>query len=119
MIHLVFGDEFASAVGLLRVEVFMLPATTITSFITTAVLPVRQDTTGVLIGAILGTCVAAVALVIAFRTHSVWTLVYGSVIVEWTVAFWYLARVRTLIGRERALSAAGPAVVLMREERRS
>ncbi|MEV6340411.1 lipopolysaccharide biosynthesis protein [Nocardia vinacea] len=117
LIRLVFGDEFTGAVGLLRVEIFMLPATTITSFVTTALLPVRQDTTGVLIGAVLGTCVAGVALFIAFRTHSVWTLVYGSVLVEFSTAIWYLARVRTLIVRERMVPvASSPAVVLMREE---
>ncbi|MEV0029946.1 lipopolysaccharide biosynthesis protein [Nocardia sp. NPDC050793] len=117
LVHLVFGDGFTGAIGLLRVEVLMLPATTVTSFVTTAVLPVRQDTAGVLIGAVLGTCVAAAALAIAFRTHSVWTLVYGSVIVECTVAAWYLARVRWLIVRERTTAAAtAPAVVMMREE---
>lgn len=117
LIQLIFGREFTGAVGLLRVEIIMLPATTITSFVTTAVLPVRQDTTGVLIGAILGTCAAAIALAVAFRTHSVWTLVYGSVIVEWTVALWYLVRLRRLIVRERTVPfAARPAIVLMREE---
>ncbi|MFI6047924.1 lipopolysaccharide biosynthesis protein [Nocardia sp. NPDC051321] len=116
LIHLVFGEDFAAAIGLLRVEIFVLPATAITSFVTTAVLPVRQDTTGVLIGAVLGTCVAAAALAIAFRTHSVWTLVYGTVVVEFTVASWYLLRIRTLINRERVTPPAGPAIVLMREE---
>ncbi|WP_431970408.1 lipopolysaccharide biosynthesis protein [Nocardia sp. bgisy134] len=117
LVHLVFGDKFTGAIGLLRVEVLILPATTVTSFVTTAVLPVRQDTTGVLIGAVLGTCVAAAALAIAFRTHSVWTLVYGSVVVECTVAAWYLARVRRLIVRERTPAASSdPAVVMMREE---
>ncbi|WP_431950979.1 lipopolysaccharide biosynthesis protein [Nocardia lijiangensis] len=120
LIRVVFGDEFTAAIGLLRVEVLMLPATTVTSFVTTAVLPVRQDTTGVLIGAVLGTCVAVTALAIAFRTHSVWTLVYGVVVVEFTVAAWYLARVRRLIVRERITPATNdPAVVLMREEGRA
>ncbi|MEU8901481.1 lipopolysaccharide biosynthesis protein [Nocardia sp. NPDC048505] len=105
LIHLVFGNEFDAAIALLRVEVLILPATTVTSFVTTALLPVRQDTTGVLIGAILGTCVAAVALGIAFRTHSVWTLVYGTVVIECTVAAWYLVRVRWLIVRERAVAS--------------
>ncbi|MEV0293574.1 lipopolysaccharide biosynthesis protein [Nocardia sp. NPDC050710] len=117
LIRLVFGDEFTTAVGLLRVEIFILPATTVTSFVTTAVLPVRQDTTGVLIGAVLGTCVALGALVVAFRTHSVWTLVYGTVIIEFTVAAWYLLRVRRLVVRERRLPPAmSPAVALMRED---
>ncbi|QIS11948.1 lipopolysaccharide biosynthesis protein [Nocardia arthritidis] len=117
LIHLIFGAQFTGAIGLLRVEIFMLPATTVTSFVTTAILPVRQDTVGVLIGAIIGTCVAAVALGIAFRTHSVWTLVYGSVFTECTVATWYLVRVRRLIVRERTVPFTGaPAIVLMREE---
>ncbi|WP_084654263.1 lipopolysaccharide biosynthesis protein [Nocardia altamirensis] len=116
LIHLVFGQDFTAAIALLRVETFILPATAITSFVTTAVLPVRQDTTGVLIGAVLGTGVAAVALAIAFRTHSVWTLIYGTVVVEFTVAAWYLLRIRALIRRERVTPALGPAIVLMREE---
>ncbi|MFI9403034.1 lipopolysaccharide biosynthesis protein [Nocardia sp. NPDC052316] len=116
LIHLVFGEDFTAAIDLLRVETFVLPATAITSFVTTAVLPVRQDTTGVLIGAVLGTCVAATALAIAFRTHSVWTLVYGTVVVEFTVAAWYLLRLRTLVRRERVTPAPDPAIVLMRED---
>ncbi|MFC9898359.1 lipopolysaccharide biosynthesis protein [Nocardia sp. NPDC127579] len=109
LIRLVFGAEFDAATALLRVEVLILPATTVTSFVTTALLPVRQDTTGVLVGAVLGTCVAAVALGIAFRTHSVWTLVYGTVVIECTVAAWYLVRVRWLMLRERTVLAEGAA----------
>lgn len=116
LIRLVFGPDFTDAIGLLRVEIFMLPAAAVTSFVTTAILPVRQDTTGVLIGAILGTLVAGCALAVTFRTHSVWTLVYGSVLVEFTVASWYLFRIRWLIVRERRTAATSPAVVLMREE---
>lgn len=101
VIPLVFGDEFAGAVGVLRLEALILPATTVTSFVTTAVLPVRQDTVGVLIGSAVGTAVAAVALLITMRTHSVWTLAGGIVAAEFAVAIWYLARMRALIVRER------------------
>lgn len=109
IVPLVFGDEFAAAVGVLRLEALILPATTITSYVTTAVLPVRQDTAGVLIGAVTGTCVAGVALLVAMRTHSVWTLVGGIVAAEFAVALWYLARVRALIVRERAAGGFVPA----------
>ncbi len=102
LIHIMFGSAFVSAVPLLRVEVLILPATTITSFVTTAVLPVRQDTAGVLIGAVVGTAVAAGALIVAMQTQSVWTLVYGTVCAEVTVALWYLTRMRWLVVRERA-----------------
>ncbi|MCM6772173.1 lipopolysaccharide biosynthesis protein [Nocardia sp. CDC159] len=105
LIHIMFGSAFAGAVPLLRVEVLILPATTITSFVTTAVLPVRQDTAGVLIGAVLGTAVAAGALIVAIQTQSVWTLVYGTVCAEVAVALWYLARMRWLVLRERASRA--------------
>ncbi|WP_280276489.1 lipopolysaccharide biosynthesis protein [Nocardia wallacei] len=111
LVHVMFGSEFADAVPLLRVEVLILPATTITSLVTTAVLPVRQDTAGVLIGAIIGTCVAAGALVVAVRTESVWTLVYGTVGAEVTVALWYLVRVRWLIVRERGARQGDTAPV--------
>ncbi|RDI55813.1 lipopolysaccharide biosynthesis protein [Nocardia mexicana] len=102
LVHVMFGNAFAAAVPLLRVEVLILPATTITSLVTTAVLPVRQDTTGVLIGAVIGTCVAAGALAIAVHTESVWTLVYGTVAAEITVALWYVVRMRWLVVTERA-----------------
>ncbi|MFD3701807.1 lipopolysaccharide biosynthesis protein [Nocardia sp. NPDC058658] len=101
LIELIFGAEFVRAATLLRVEVLILPATTVTSFITTAILPVRNDTVGVLIGAVIGTVIAACALGLTLRTHSVLTLVYGSVLVEYAVAAWYLARIRMLVVRDR------------------
>ncbi|WP_067542662.1 lipopolysaccharide biosynthesis protein [Nocardia crassostreae] len=117
LVHLIFSEEFNGAIPLLRVEVLILPATTVTSYVTTAILPVKQDTIGVLIGAIIGTCIAAVALVCAVRTESVWALVYGTVSAEIGVALWYIIRVRWLIVRERAVrsGATGPATVLMRK----
>ncbi len=101
VIPVVFGADFDGAVDVLRLEALILPATTVTSFVTTAVLPVRQDTSGVLIGAIVGTCVAGVALLMAVRTHSMWTLAGGIVAAEGAVAVWYLARMRGLFVRER------------------
>ncbi len=101
LIPVVFGTEFSDAVAVLRVEALILPATTVTSFVTTAVLPVRQDTNGVLIGAVVGTCVAGAALLMAVRTHSMWTLAGGIVAAECAVAVWYLARMRGLFVRER------------------
>ncbi|WP_459963512.1 lipopolysaccharide biosynthesis protein [Nocardia sp. IFM 10818] len=115
LIHLIFSDEFDGAIPLLRFEVLILPATTVTSYVTTAILPVKQDTMGVLIGAVIGTCIAAVALAFAVRTESVWALVYGTVSAEIGVAVWYIIRVRWLIVRERTRrsGAIGPAAVLM------
>lgn len=107
LIHLIYTRDFDGAIPMLRVEVLILPATTITSYVTTAVLPVKRDTAGVLIGAVIGTCIAAIALVTAVRTQSVWTLVYGTVCAETGVALWYIIRVRWLIVRER--SARGGA----------
>ncbi|MDM7486854.1 oligosaccharide flippase family protein [Rhodococcus sp. CSLK01-03] len=109
-VRLVFGSDFAGAVPLLRVEVLILPATALSSFVTTAVLPVREDTTGVLIGSIIGTCIAAVALYSAFRTHSVWALVYGTVACEFGVALWYVLRTRHLVLRERRIESSGADV---------
>ncbi|USI91352.1 lipopolysaccharide biosynthesis protein [Rhodococcus pyridinivorans] len=101
LVQLVFGSEFAHAVPLLRIEVLILPATALSSLVTTAVLPVREDTSGVLIGSIVGTGVAALALYAAFRTHSVWALAYGTVACEFSVALWYLLRTRYLVLQER------------------
>ncbi|MFE3442748.1 oligosaccharide flippase family protein [Nocardia sp. NPDC059180] len=115
LIHVVFGGDFTGAVALLRVEVFILPATTVTSFVTTAVLPVRQDTVGVLVGAVIGTCVAAVALGVAIQTRSVWTLVFGTLAAEFAVALWCLVRMRWLVIRDRdaARSPTVPAPALV------
>lgn len=112
LIRLIFGTEFAASTGLLRIEVLILPATTVTSFITTAILPVRQDTTGVLIGALLGTLVAAAALVLTIRTRSVHTLVYGLLVAEMTVASWHLLRVRFLTRRDRAEADTVPLPIV-------
>jgi O-antigen/teichoic acid export membrane protein len=106
LVDVIFGSGFAHAIPLLRVEVLILPATALTSFVTTAVLTVRQDTTGVLIGALVGTCIAAAALAIAYHTHSVWTLVYGTVGAEFSVALWYIIRMRWLFLRERLVCEA-------------
>ncbi|MFI5718524.1 lipopolysaccharide biosynthesis protein [Nocardia sp. NPDC051750] len=111
VVPLVFGDEFGGAVGVLRLEALILPATTVTSFVTTAILPVRQDTLGVLIGSAVGTAVAGCALLITMRTHSVWTLAGGIVAAEFAVALWYLARMRALIVRERAAQTAPDATL--------
>ncbi|MGW4717058.1 lipopolysaccharide biosynthesis protein [Nocardia sp. NPDC004260] len=119
LIRLVFGTEFAASTGLLRIEVLILPATTVTSFITTAILPVRQDTTGVLIGALLGTLVAAGALVLTVRTRSVHTLVYGLLVAEITVASWHLLRVRFLTRRDRAEADTVPLPIVPRKEIRT
>jgi O-antigen/teichoic acid export membrane protein len=101
LVSVIFGSGFEHAIPLLRVEVLILPATALTSFVTTAVLTVRQDTHGVLIGALIGTCIAATALAITYGTHSVWTLVYGTVGAEFSVALWYVVRMRFLFVRER------------------
>lgn len=111
LIDMVFGSAFTDAVPLLRVEVLILPATAVSSFITTAILPVRQDTSGVLIGAIVGTSVAAIALYFAFRTHSVWALVYGTLCCEFVVACWYLLRLRRLVVRDRSARKTEPDLV--------
>ncbi|WSJ13448.1 oligosaccharide flippase family protein [Nocardia sp. NBC_01327] len=117
LIHLIYTDDFNGAIPMLRVEVLILPATTISSYVTTAILPVKQDTVGVLVGAIIGTCVALVALTAAARTQSVWTLVYGTVSAEISVAVWYIIRMRWLIVRERAVrsGALEAAAVLLRK----
>ena len=101
LIDLIYGDEFLEAIPLLRVEALILPATALTSYVTTAVLPVRGDTVGVLIGALVGTCIAAVWLGVALHTHSVWTLVYGTLNSEVAVALWYLARMWRLSVRDK------------------
>lgn|GEM_PF-6458325 len=117
LIHVMFGSAFLRAVPLLRTEVLILPATAVSSFVTTAVLPVREDTAGVFAGATVGTCVAATALLTAAHTHSVWTLVYGTVCAEFTVAGWYLIRIRWLIVRERtARRVLEPLVVTVTED---
>lgn len=108
LIGLIFGDQFLAAVDVMRVQVFILPFTAITSFVTTAILPVRQDTRGVLTGAVIGAICAVGALAVALSTRSIWALVYGTLVCEVVVATWYVFRVRLLYGREKNGSA--PAV---------
>ena len=99
--EVVYGSAFENAATLLRIEVFLLPATALTSYVTTAVLPVHGDTTGVLIGGMVGTFMAACWLLAAMQTHSVETLVFGTVCSEVVVALWYVARMRRLYVRSR------------------
>ncbi|MBU9762713.1 lipopolysaccharide biosynthesis protein [Mycobacterium sp. TNTM28] len=101
VVHVIFGAEFTSAVSLLRAELVILPASTISSYINTALLPVRQDTHGILIASLVGTAASAAGLLTASVTHSVWALVGGTIAAEFCVAGWYLARMRHLVHRER------------------
>lgn len=101
IVHVIFGSEFASAVSLLRAELIILPASTVSSYISTALLPVRQDTHGILIASIVGTAASAAGLLTASWTHSVWALIGGTIGAEFGVACWYLARMRHLVRREQ------------------
>lgn len=106
LISLIFGNEFSGAVSLIRIEIFIIPATALTSLVTTAVLPVRQDTFGILVGAVIGTTIAACALFVAYHSRSVWVLVYGTLASEYSVAIWYAFRAGQLLFRDRAASRA-------------
>ena len=101
IIRLIFGAEFASAVNLLRAEIVILPASTISSYVATALLPVRRDTHGILIASIIGTAASTAGLVSASFTHSVTALIGGTIAAEFSVACWYLARMRHLVRREQ------------------
>lgn len=100
LISLIFGAEFETASSIMRVQVFILPFTAATSFITTAILPVRRDTKGVLLGAMVGTAFSVAALCVGLATRSVWALVWGTFACEVAVAIWYLARLGYLYSRE-------------------
>lgn len=119
LIGLIFGDQFTDSVALLRVEALILPAGALTSFVVTAVLTVRRDTTGVLLGGVIGTSVAAAWLVAATVTHSVWTLVWGTVCSEVAVALWYAYRMRRLVVRDRRPAAPEPVLAGAPAEGRS
>ncbi|WP_078325009.1 lipopolysaccharide biosynthesis protein [Mycobacteroides salmoniphilum] len=103
IVHLIFGSGFLGAVGLLRAELLILPASTISSYISTALLPVRQDTHGVLIASVVGTAASVAGLITASWSHSVWALIGGVIGAEFCVALWYLVRVRHLSGQERTV----------------
>ena len=60
----------------------------------------RQDTKGVLIGAIIGFAFSIVAICVALMNRSVWSLVWGTFTCEVAVAAWYLLRLRILYSRE-------------------
>lgn len=103
IVHLIFGSEFLGAVCLLRAELLILPASTISSYISTALLPVRQDMHGVLVASVVGTAASVAGLIAASWSHSVWALIGGVIGAEFGVAIWYLVRIRHLAGRERGV----------------
>ena len=105
VIHVIFGSQFTPAVGLLRAELIILPASTVSSYIATALLPVRQDTHGILVASIVGTTASAAGLITAAWTHSVWALIGGTIGAEFCVACWYLVRVRHLVRGEQSTTA--------------
>jgi O-antigen/teichoic acid export membrane protein len=119
LIDVVYGDQFSDSVALLRVEALILPATTVTSFVITAVLTVRRDTTGMLVGGVLGTSIAVGWLLAATVTHSVWTLVWGTVCSEVGVALWYAYRMRWLVVRERRVAATASSLPRVLSDERS
>ncbi|MBM7416312.1 MULTISPECIES: lipopolysaccharide biosynthesis protein [Nocardiaceae] len=101
VIRIVYGTEFAEATDLLRILAWILPATTLTSYVTTAVLPAQGRTSTVLSGAVLGVTLAASALLITSVTGSVVTMVVGVLVSEWAVALWFVATTaRTVLRRE-------------------
>lgn len=107
IVRVIFGEGFDDAIPMLRVEAIILPATAVTSFVVTAVLAVLQDTIGVLIGGIVGTVIAGIALILTAHTHSVWTLLYGTIAAEVTVAIWYAFRMWQRGSRRGAQESAG------------
>lgn len=101
IIPLIFGSNFDSSIPVMRVEAFILPGTAVASFVTTAILPIRKDTRGVLIGSLIGTVAVAFALAIALANHSIWALVWGILGCETLVSCWYLSRMYQLYRRDR------------------
>ncbi|QTI70573.1 lipopolysaccharide biosynthesis protein [Gordonia polyisoprenivorans] len=92
IVNVVFGAKFAGAIPIMRFESLILPATAITSFSTTAVLSVLEDSIGVLIGAVIGTVITICSVLMTIQTRSVWTLVYGTITAECCVAAWFAFR---------------------------
>lgn len=90
VIRLVYGSEFDGAVTVLRTVAWILPATTLTSYVTTAVLPAQRRTSTVLVGAVIGVTVAVSALLITAQTGSLTTMVIGVLVSEWAVAVWFV-----------------------------
>lgn len=96
LVPLLFGAEFDGAVALLQVEAWALPGLAVSSFIATAVLPVRGDALGVLLTGAVGAAVAVGALLVALGTHSALTVVLGIVAAQTAAAAFSVFRVRTL-----------------------
>lgn len=90
VIRIVYGTEFDGAVTVLRILAWILPATTLTSYITTAVLPAQRRTSTVVTGAVIGVVIAGSALLVTSRTGSVTTMILGVLISEWAVATWFV-----------------------------
>lgn len=96
IVPLLFGDAFRGAIPLLQVEAWALPGMAVASFLATAILPVRQDTFGVVAGASIGAVIAVSALIWTFHSHQPMHVVIGIVAAESSVALFYLLRSRRL-----------------------
>lgn len=102
-VPLIFGHRFDESIPLMRLQAFILPGTAVASFITTAVLPVLSDSRAALKGSIIGTVIILAALAITtWGTGSVWTIVWGVLIAETTVAVWHLVRLPRVRRRHQA-----------------
>ncbi|TSE00493.1 oligosaccharide flippase family protein [Skermania sp. ID1734] len=102
VVPVLFGQDFDGAIVIMRVEVWVLPGMAAASFISTAILPVYQDTRGAIYGAGIGATITFTAFAIALQNHSAMTLVVAIVTAESTVALFYLGRVRYLQTRAEA-----------------
>jgi O-antigen/teichoic acid export membrane protein len=107
IVPLLFGEAFRGAIPLLQVEAWALPGMAVASFLATAILPVRQDTFGVVAGASIGAVIAVSALAWTFHTHQPMNVVIGIVAAESSVASFYLLRSRQLRSRAAQLEQTG------------
>jgi len=112
VIWVLYGDGFGEAIGLLQVLVWLLPASATSSMLSTSVLYVVEDSKGILGGAVLGTGLGGVALLMTgLSGGDAVVMVISVAAVEWLVMSFNILRVRYLRinGRMATMSTREPA----------
>nr|WP_196810849.1 lipopolysaccharide biosynthesis protein [Arthrobacter sp. 35W] len=105
IIGLFYGEGFAEAIPLLRIEALVLPAAAYVSTVTTAVLYVLDDSRGVLYTALAGLSGILVGIFIVVLTGDFRSMLVGVLASEWGAAVFVTFRMLTLRSRDHRRKA--------------
>lgn len=92
LIHILYGQAYAEAAQVLRIEAWLIPATGLSSMLITSTLSALQDVKGILIGSSVGVIITLAGLTLTFVTQDVRSAAFGSLASEWGVCAWIVIR---------------------------